>query len=276
MTVRVACVQMRSSVDIAKNCQAMEKLVREAANAGAGYVQTPEMSGILQRNRKALFEAISIQDKDRLVSLSGNLAKELGIWLHIGSHAILVGEQKVANRAFLFGPNGQLVTTYDKLHMFDVDLDNGESWRESKVYQPGHSAKMVDMNGIKLGITICYDIRFPALYREYAQNGAQILSAPAAFTRQTGRAHWQILQRARAIENGAFMISAAQGGDHEDGRETYGHSMIVNPWGEILAELDHEEPGILVADIDLDEVTKAQQKIPNLVNARSFDLDIIS
>jgi len=160
--------------------------------------------------------------------------------------------------------------------MFDVDLDNGESWRESKVYKPGEKSCLVNADDFKLGMSICYDIRFPHLYREYALQGAQILAAPAAFTRQTGRAHWHILQRSRAIENGAFVISAAQGGDHEDGRETFGHSVIINPWGEILAEHANEEPGIISAEIDLHEVVKARQKIPNLANGRDFNLASVS
>jgi predicted amidohydrolase len=273
--MRVACVQMRSGITIAENILAMDKLVREASKQGATYIQTPEMTGILQKNRKGLFAEISVQEDDRLVNHCALLAKELGVWLHIGSHAVLAGEAIAANRAFLFNPSGELVTTYDKIHMFDVDLDNGESWRESKVYKPGEKSCLVNSDDFKLGMSICYDIRFPHLYREYALQGAQILAAPAAFTRQTGRAHWYILQRSRAIENGAFIISAAQGGDHEDGRETFGHSIIINPWGEVLAELPNEEPGIISADIDLDEVIKARQKIPNLANARDFNSESI-
>lgn len=266
---------MRSTISIAENIKAMDVLVRQAASEGAIYIQTPEMTGILQKTRKGLFAEITHQEDDVLVKYSAKLAKELGIWLHIGSHAILVGEEKAANRAFLFNPSGELVTTYDKIHMFDVDLDNGESWRESNVYQPGKKSCVVDMVGLKLGLSICYDIRFPHLYREQALNGAQVLTGPAAFTRQTGRAHWHILQRSRAIENGAFIISAAQGGDHEDGRETYGHSVIINPWGEILAELDNEEPGFICVKIDLSEVKQARQKIPNLANARDFSFETL-
>lgn len=274
--MHVACIQMRSGVSIASNIEVMDTLVRQAASAGAFYIQTPEMTGILQKNRQGLFAEIKSQADDLLVKYSAKLAKELGIWLHIGSHAILVSEEKVANRAFLFSPTGALVATYDKIHMFDVDLDNGESWRESKVYKPGAKSCLVNADNFKLGMSICYDIRFPHLYREYALEGAEILSAPAAFTRQTGRAHWHVLQRSRAIENGAFIISAAQGGDHEDGRETYGHSVIINPWGEIIAELAHEEPGFISSEIDLNEVMKARQKIPNLKNARKFNLENVT
>ena len=271
--MHVSCIQMRSTASIAENIAAMDELVRLAAGEGATYVQTPEMTGILQKNRRALFAEIVAQEDDLLAKHASVLSKELGIWLHIGSHAVKVEEEMAANRAFLFNPDGELVTTYDKIHMFDVDLDNGETWRESKVYMPGEKSCLVEQDDFKLGLSICYDIRFPHLYREYALAGAQILTAPAAFTRQTGRAHWHILQRSRAIENGAFMIAAAQGGDHEDGRETYGHSVIVNPWGEIIAELDHEEPGYISTEIDLNEVAKARQKIPNLANARDFSLE---
>ena len=266
---------MRSGVSIAHNIESMDALVRKAAGEGATYIQTPEMTGILQKNRKGLFAEIASQEDDLLAQYSAKLAKELGVWLHIGSHAILVGEEKAANRAFLFSPAGGLIATYDKIHMFDVDLDNGESWRESKVYQPGKKACLVNTEHFKLGMSICYDIRFPHLYRDYGLKGAQILTAPAAFTRQTGRAHWHILQRSRAIENGAFVISAAQGGDHEDVRETYGHSVIINPWGEVIGELPHEEQGFISAEIDLNEVMEARKKIPSLKNARHFNLESV-
>lgn len=273
--MHVACIQMRSGLVIDENIEALDALVRQAASEGATYIQTPEMTGILQKNRKGLFAEIKPQENDTLVAHSAKLSKELSIWLHIGSHAILVGDEKAANRAFLFNPLGELVTTYDKIHMFDVDLDNGESWRESKVYQAGDKSQLVNADDFKLGMSICYDIRFPNLYRGYALEGAQILTAPAAFTRQTGRAHWHILQRSRAIENGAFIISAAQGGDHDDGRETYGHSLIVNPWGEIIAELDNEDPGFISVVIDLNEVKQARQKIPNLANVRDFNFEMV-
>jgi len=274
--MRVACIQMRSTTTIADNIAATEMLVREAAGEGSTYIQTPEMTGILQKSRKGLFAEIKPQDEDPLVKRAGELASELGVWLHIGSHAIALGEEKAANRAFLFSPKGELVTTYDKIHMFDVDLDNGESWRESKVYKPGEQSRLVETDFAKLGMSVCYDIRFPHLYREYALQGAEILTAPAAFTRQTGKAHWHTLMKARAVENGAFVIAAAQGGNHDDGRETFGHSLVVNPWGKVIAEMDHHEPGVLIADINLAEVKKARSKIPNLANARDFVLEHVS
>ena len=274
--MRVACVQMRSTDSIAGNIPVMEGLIRDAASEGAYYIQTPEMTGVVQKNRRALFSEIKTQEEDPLVHHTGLLAKELGVWIHIGSHAVVVGEELAANRAFLFDPSGRLAASYDKIHMFDVDLDNGESWRESKVYRPGGVSRLVQTEAFSLGLSICYDIRFPHIYRQQALAGANVLTAPAAFTRQTGRAHWHILQRSRAIENGAFLISAAQGGDHADGRETFGHSVIVNPWGEIIAEIDSEEPGFVVTDIDLRQVESARAKIPNLKNSRDFEFESVS
>lgn len=267
-----AAVQMRSTTDIAANRDDFERLVREAAGRGASYVQTPEMTGLIQKNRKALLEEISSEADDPIAATAAALAKGLGIWLHVGSTPIALGDGKVANRALLFGPDGQKRVSYDKIHMFDVDLDNGESWRESAVYQPGDSAVTVQMDDALLGLAICYDVRFPDIFRKQALAGAEILTSPAAFTRQTGEAHWHVLLRARAIENGAFMIAAAQGGTHEDTRETFGHSLIVDPWGRILAEKDDDEPGVITASIDLDAVLEARQKIPNLKNIRQFNL----
>ena len=269
-TIRVAALQMRSGQDPARNAVDFEALVREAAARGAVYVQSPEMTGALMRDRAALKAILRPQGEDGIELAAGRLAAELGIVVHVGSTAIARADGKVANRAFLFGPDGGLVATYDKIHMFDVDLDNGESWRESATYEPGTVATVADLPFARLGMAVCYDVRFPQLFRAQALAGAQVLSAPAAFTRQTGEAHWHILQRARAIENGAFVISAAQGGLHEDGRETYGHSLIVDPWGRVVAEADHDEPGVVVADIDLAEAARARAKIPNLKNARDF------
>ncbi|SDU37705.1 carbon-nitrogen hydrolase family protein [Stappia sp. ES.058] len=267
-----AVIQTRSGRDIARNVEETSALIRAAARAGARYVQTPEMTHLLEKSRKALFSKIAPEDEDEGVAAYGRLAGELGIHLHIGSLAIRTGADSVANRGFLFAPDGGLVARYDKIHMFDVDLPNGESWRESATYAPGSEAVVVDLPDARLGMGVCYDIRFPALYRAQARAGAQILTAPAAFTRQTGEAHWHILQRARAIETGAFVVSAAQGGRHEDGRETYGHSLVVAPWGEILVEIDHDEPGYALAELDLDQVAAARQRIPALANGRDFDV----
>jgi predicted amidohydrolase len=272
MMVKVAALQMRSGVDVARNVAAFEALVREAAGAGAVYVQSPEMTGALIRDKAARQASLRSQSEDPVSAKASELARELGIHVHVGSTAILLPGGKVANRAFLFSPDGALIANYDKIHMFDVDLDNGESWRESATYEPGREAAVADLPFGRLGFAVCYDVRFPQLFRAEALAGAEILTVPAAFTRQTGEAHWHILLRARAIENGAFVIAAAQGGAHEDGRETYGHSMIVDPWGRIVAEADHDEPAVVLADIDLAASRAARGKIPNLKNAREFTL----
>jgi predicted amidohydrolase len=263
---------MRSGTDTARNAADFEALVREAAGQGARYVQSPEMTGALQRDRKSLFASLRPQSTDLIAGAAEKLSRELGIYVHVGSTAIAREDGKVANRAFLFDPAGNLVTTYDKIHMFDVDLDNGESWRESATYEPGRDTMVVELPEARLGLAVCYDLRFPQLFRAQAIAGAEIITTPAAFTKQTGEAHWHVLLRARAIENGAWVVSAAQGGRHEDGRETYGHSMIVDPWGRIVAEADHDEPGVVVANIDVAASAAARAKIPNLKNAREFSV----
>ncbi|WP_206456062.1 carbon-nitrogen hydrolase family protein [Aurantimonas marina] len=275
MTVfRAAVLQMRSRLEPQANAEALEGLVREAVAEGASYLQSPEMTGMVHRDRAELMKRLRSEDDDILVATAGRLAKEHAVYLHLGSTAIAAGDGKVANRAFLFAPDGSRVATYDKIHMFDVDLDNGESWRESRTYRPGNRAALADLQfsdgAARLGFAICYDMRFPHLFREEALAGAEILTAPAAFTRQTGEAHWHVLLRARAIENGAYVVAAAQGGRHDDGRETFGHSLIVDPWGRVVAEVDGHEPGIAVATIDTAEVAAARAKIPNLRNARAF------
>ncbi len=272
MSFIAAVVQMRSGIDVAKNVAAMQELVRSAAEQGASYVQTPEMTGLVQKNRRPFFDTLMTEAEDPIVSAAGALANELGITLHIGSTPIRLEDNRAANRAFVFGPDGSRLATYDKIHMFDVDLDNGESWRESAVYKPGREAVTVELEGALAGLGICYDCRFPELTTTYARAGAEILTAPACFTRQTGQAHWHTLMRSRAIENGAYMISAAQGGDMEDGRECFGHSLIVDPWGEVVAEVDGEEPGVALAEIDVAKSAAARAKIPNLVNNRAFTL----
>lgn len=268
-----AAVQMRSGMDPERNARDMEALVREAAARGAAYVQTPEMTGALHRDRQALRKVLRRQDDDLIAAAAQELAAELGLWLHVGSTPILRADGRVANRAFLFSPKGELAATYDKIHMFDVDLDGGESWRESATYEPGGRGLVADLGAFKLGFAICYDLRFPQLFRAEALAGADVLSVPAAFTRQTGEAHWHVLIRARAIENGAFVVAAAQGGRHEDGRETFGHSLIADPWGRIVAEAEGDEPGVILAAIDPAAVAAARRKIPNLRNARPFELE---
>ncbi|MHA6645677.1 carbon-nitrogen hydrolase family protein [Mesorhizobium sp. A623] len=270
---KAAAIQMRSGTDPQRNAAEMERMVRNAAGQGATYVQTPEMTGAMVRDKDARQAIYTTEDRDIVVATARRLAKELGIFVHIGSTGILRADGKIANRALLVSPQGRIVATYDKIHMFDVDLDNGESWRESAAYEPGEQAVVADIGGVRLGFAVCYDLRFPQLFRAEALAGAEILSVPAAFTRQTGEAHWHVLLRARAIENGAFVIAAAQGGVHEDGRETYGHSLIVDPWGRVLAEAADAEPGVIVAEIDPAQSLAARRKIPNLKNAREFTVD---
>lgn len=269
-----ACVQMRSGRDPLQNRDAAVALVREAADRGAHYVQTPEMTSLVVRDRAELFDKIGHEAQDATLAALREVARERGIVVHIGSLAVKEGD-KVANRAFLIGQDGEIVTSYDKVHLFDVDLPNGESWRESATYTGGDRAVLAETPWGLLGLTICYDVRFAALYRALAENGASFLTAPACFTRQTGEAHWHVLHRARAIETGSFMISAAQGGRHEDGRETYGHSLIVDPWGRVLAEAG-TEPGVILAEIDPGLVADARSRIPTLKNARPFRVEAVA
>jgi len=276
MTLKAAAIQMCSGVDPEKNAADMTKLVREAASQGAIYVQTPEMTGAVQKDRAGLMAVLKDEANDVVVSTAQELARDLGIHVHVGSTAIALADGKIANRGFLFAPGGARICTYDKIHMFDVDLDNGESWRESAVYRPGGEARVAELPFGKLGFAICYDVRFPALFRTEAVAGAEVLTVPAAFTRQTGEAHWEVLLRARAIENGAFLIAAAQAGVHEDGRETFGHSMIIDPWGKVLASAGGSGEAVVIAEIDVDQVKAARAKIPNLKNARDFTLDTVA
>lgn len=271
-SLHIAVIQMRSKADPQSNLDWLADAVGTVAGKGARYVQTPEMTGAVQRDKARLSAVLRAQDDDPVVNLATELARQHQIHLHIGSTAIARADGKVANRSFLFAPDGALTATYDKIHMFDVDLDDGESWRESAVYAPGTSGVVADIGAARLGLSICYDVRFPHLYRDMALAGADILCVPAAFTRQTGEAHWHTLLRARAIENGAFVIAAAQGGDHEDGRETFGHSLVVDPWGRVVAEADHDRPDIVDCVIDLDAVAAARSKIPNLKNARDYTM----
>ena len=270
-TFRVGLIQMRTGRAPQANLDAAAKLIGEAKSAGADYVQTPEMTNIMEVNREKLFEAIVDEDSDTGVAMFRELARALGIYIHVGSLAIRVSPDKAANRAFLIDPKGEIVGRYDKIHMFDVDLANGESYRESRNYRAGELAVVGDLPWGRLGITVCYDLRFPALYRALAEAGASFLAIPSAFTKQTGDAHWHILNRARAIENGCFVLAAAQGGKHENGRETFGHSLIVDPWGRILAE-GGTEPGVVMAEIDPAEVVAARSKVPSLQHGRRFEV----
>ena len=269
---KAAAIQMRSGADPEKNAVDFERMVREAAANGARYVQTPEMTNAIVRDKEARAATFRPVETDLIAQTAARLAAELGIHIHIGSNAIAVGDGKLANRALFYDASGNLAATYDKIHMFDVDLDNGESWRESAAYAPGAETVIVELPEAKIGLAVCYDLRFPQLFRAQALAGAEVLTVPAAFTRQTGEAHWHVLLRARAIENGAWVIAAAQGGVHEDGRETYGYSLIVDPWGRVVADIGNAEPGIIYADIDTAASAAARKKIPNLKNARDFSV----
>lgn len=260
--MKVAAIQMRSGVDIQANLNAAGPLIRAAAKDGASFIATPEMTNIVQRSPKALFASITDENNDKGVSFFASLAKELNIDLLIGSLAIKTAENRAANRSYLFGPDGHVKARYDKIHLFDVTVSKAETWKESNVYDRGDRAVMADIEGAKLGLSICYDLRFPTLYRHYGQLGADIIAVPAAFTKPTGEAHWEPLLRARAIETGSYVIAPAQGGPHEDGRTTYGHSLIIGPWGDIRAHLENDGPGFICADINLEDVQDARQKIP--------------
>lgn len=264
-----ACVQMRAGKVATRNVDQAARLAKQAAEAGATYVQTPEMTNLLVRSRDELFAAILPEEADPSLAAFQELARALKVTLHLGSLAIRLEGDRAANRAFVIDPDGDIVARYDKIHMFDVDLPDGESWRESATYRPGEQAVVVQMPWGGLGLTICYDVRFPTLHRALAEHGADVIASPAAFTKKTGEAHWHVLLRARAVETGAFVVAAAQGGRHEDGRETFGHSLIVDPWGRILAEAG-EEPGFILAEIDLDKVVDIRQRIPSLENGRRF------
>lgn len=268
---KAALIQMRSGLTPAANVDSALRMIGEARSAGADYVQTPEMTNILAAKREQLFDAIVEEEHDPSLAAFREVARKLGIILHIGSLAIKLTNEKAANRSFLIDASGEIAARYDKIHMFDVDLANGESYRESYSYKPGESGVLRDLPWGRLGLTICYDLRFPALYRALAEAGATMLAIPSSFTKQTGEAHWHVLNRARAIENGCFVLAAAQGGRHENGRETFGHSLIVDPWGRIMAE-GGTEPGVIMAEIDPAAVATARARVPSLQHGRRFEL----
>lgn len=270
-----ACIQLRTSNDVAENIAYTTDLVREAADKGAEFIITPETTGLMELGAERLFANTRFQQDDLAVKAFSALAAELGVWLTIGSLAIKLSDTKVANRCFVFAPDGRLVTTYDKLHMFDVDLPHGEVFRESQNYQAGVRAVTVDMPWGRVGLTICYDVRFPQLYRALAQSGAGYLTVPSAFAKNTGKDHWHLLLRARAVENGAFVFAPAQGGTHENGRETYGHSLIISPWGDVLAEAGIE-PGVILAKIDPALVDQARSRIAALKHDRPIEIEHVA
>lgn len=269
--LRVGLVQMRSGLDPAANVADAEAAIRALAGEGAKLVITPEATHLVQRDDEALVDAVRAPEDDPAIPAFAALAGALDIWLVIGSLMVKSEDGRVANRCHVFSPAGALAATYDKIHLFDVQLGSGEAYRESKRVRPGDRAVVCETPWSGLGLTICYDLRFAKLYRALAQGGARIITAPAAFTRPTGQAHWETLLRARAIETGAFVLAAAQGGKHADGRSTWGRSTVVGPWGEIVAKLEHDEPGRLVADLDLGAVDAARGKIPSLTHDREFE-----
>jgi predicted amidohydrolase len=263
-----ACVQMTSGREFAPNVAAAGDLVRRARDAGADFIATPEITAMFEPKRELhLQKATSEADSATLGSFR-ELARETGAWLLIGSMAVKIGEAQLANRSFLIGPDGVIAARYDKVHMFDVDLPNGETYRESALYRPGEQQVLAELPWGVLGMTICYDLRFPYLYRDLAHAGAEFLTIPAAFTVPTGRAHWHVLQRARAIENACFVIAPAQWGEHADGRKTYGHSLIIDPWGEVLADAG-EGVGIITAEIDPAKIAEARRMVPALRHDRT-------
>jgi len=269
-TFKAACIQVSASDDMAANLRVVGELARRARGEGAELITTPENVSMMVTGSANLRAKAAPEASHPALAAFRELAQETGAWLLAGSlHVRLEDEDRLANRSFLIDPKGEIAAKYDKIHMFDVDLPSGESYRESKNFRPGAQAVLAELPWCRLGMTICYDLRFPQLYRALAKAGAEVLTIPSAFTRPTGRAHWQALMRARAIETGCWVLAAAQCGEHAGGRKTYGHSVIVAPWGEIVAEAG-EEPGAILADIDLAKVAEARGQVPSLGHDREF------
>ena len=266
---RAAVVQLRSGRDKVKNIASAAGLVRAAAADGAQYIQTPENTGLMELDKARLFSELEPETNNSGLEVFSTLARDLAVWLHIGSLGIKLDDGRIANRSYVFSPDGKIAARYDKIHMFDVDLGNGEVYRESASYAPGSSAVLAELPWGVLGLTICYDLRFPQLHRALAHAGAHFIASPAAFTRVTGEAHWHTLLKARAIESQCFVFAAAQGGRHENGRETFGHSLIISPWGQVLAEAG-TDPGFSAADIDLEILHDVRRRIPSLTHDRAF------
>jgi deaminated glutathione amidase len=267
--VKIACVQMNAGPEVGPNLDAAEAMIRSAASEGARFVMTPENTSIIEPNRAKNYEKAFTEDSHPGVPRFSALARALKIWLLVGSMPIKADGERLANRSLLFDDKGRVAARYDKIHLFDVDLPNGETYRESERVRPGAQAVIAETPWGALGMTVCYDLRFPHLYHDLAKAGAAMISIPAAFTVPTGKAHWHVLLRARAIESGAFVFAPAQCGEHAGGRKTYGHSLIVSPWGEILAEAG-DEPGTIFAEIDLSAVEKARSQVPSLKHDRDY------
>ncbi len=270
-TVTIANIQLNSGNDIEENLTEAGRLIKQAAQEGAEFIFTPENTDLICKDKFETNEKALTAGKHPGIPFFSELARSLSVWILIGSMKIKLDDGKIANRSFLFRSTGQLAASYDKIHLFDVELPNGEIHKESDVITPGNKAVIANTPWKPLGVSICYDIRFPYLYRQMAQRGAEMIAAPAAFTEETGQAHWEVLLRARAIETGSFIIAPAQVGVHPGGRRTHGHSMIINPWGKILAYNDKEEPGFDIKKIDFLEVTKARHAIPSLQHDRDFE-----
>jgi predicted amidohydrolase len=268
---RAACIQTRAGDDVAENIREVAGLVREAAARGAHFIATPENTTLMAANAPAKLARSFPEEKDPAIPVFAALAAELKVWLSIGSIAIRLDAHKTANRSFLFSPDGAIAARYSKIHLFDVDVADGETYRESATVTGGDRAVLAETPWGRLGLTVCYDMRFGHLYRRLAQAGAFAFTIPSAFTVPTGQAHWHVLLRARAIENGAFVIAAAQGGAHPGGRRTYGHSLIVGPWGEILAEAPADAPGVILAEIDPALSAHARARLPSLTHERAFE-----
>ena len=271
MSFKAALVQMRSGTDATRNLADATGFIKEAARSGAQFISTPEMTNIFEPDRERLKSIARVEAEDEAVKAFAALALAHNIWLHAGSFALKGATGKLVNRSLLFSPEGKVAARYDKIHLFDVDLPNGDKYRESATYTGGQDAVVADTPLAKFGFSICYDMRFPLLYHALGKEGVSVMVVPAAFTKPTGEAHWHVLLRARAIETGSFVLAAAQGGKHDSGRETYGHSLIINPWGEVLAE-GGIDPGLIMADLDLNEVTAARARIPALANTKPFVL----
>ena len=265
---RIALFQSNTGIDPEANARSLVLAIEQAVAGGAEMLFTPEMSGLLDRDAQRAAKVLWPQDEDRVLAAVREAVAQHRIWLHIGSLAVLAGDGKVANRGFVIDREGEVRATYDKIHLFDVDLPTGESWRESNVYSAGGGVVLVNGTPIgKLGLTICYDLRFPGLFARLAESDADVIAVPAAFTVPTGKAHWHVLLRARAIEAGLFVVAAAQVGHHEDGRTTFGHSLVADPWGDILLDMG-EESGVGFADIDLKRIGEVRSRIPALNHRR--------
>lgn len=273
--MRAALLQSRTGIDPAANARTLVSAVHAAKAHGADMLFTPEMSGLLDRNRQRAAEHLADEGHDAVLAAVRDAAADAEIWVHLGSIA-LKGERadgRLVNRGYVIDDQGAVRARYDKIHLFDVDLATGESWRESSVYGPGEQVVAVDTPWARMGLSICYDMRFPDLYRALTNAGATVLLMPAAFTVPTGRAHWHILLRARAIEAGCFVIAAAQAGHHDDGRETYGHSLIADPWGDILLDMG-AQAGLALADIDLSRIEDVRGRVPAIANRRIIPMDV--